>query len=40
MMRGMASKGIFESTYENRERGAIWQNMAYSQNVTTAKNLH
>ena len=28
MMRGMASKGIFESKYGNRERGAIWQNIA------------
>ena len=24
----MASKGIFESKYGNRERGAIWQNIA------------
>ena len=28
VMRKMASKGIFESKYGSRERGATWQNMA------------
>ena len=28
MMRGMASKGIFESKYRSRERRATWQNIA------------
>ena len=28
MMRGMSSKGIFESRSGSRERGAIWQNIA------------
>ena len=32
MMRGMSSKGIFESISGRRERGAVWQNIAVNLN--------
>ena len=34
MMRGMASKDIFESKSESKERGAIWQNITVSLKMT------
>ena len=32
MMRGMASKGIYENKSGSRERGVTWQNMAENLN--------
>ena len=32
LMRGMASKGIFDSKYGSGERGAIWPNIAENLN--------
>ena len=43
MMRGMASRGIFENKYGSRERRATWQNIAGNLNkfeefALTARN--